>query len=128
MFTAFGAVAIILAAAGIYGVMSFSVSQRTQELGIRKALGAGFGRILGMVMKQGSRQIVLGLFAGFGLALALAAFGRDAIANSLYNISALDPLTYLVVFALVTIISLAAVLVPAWRATRVDPIIALRAE
>jgi putative ABC transport system permease protein len=81
-----------------------------------------------MVLKQGSRQILLGLFVGFGLALALAVFGRDAIANSLYNVSALDPLTYTVVFVLVTIVSLVAVLVPAWRATRVDPMIALRAE
>jgi ABC-type antimicrobial peptide transport system permease subunit len=126
MFTAFGGVAIVLAAAGIYGVMSFSVSQRTQEFGIRMALGAGFGRILGMVMKQGSRQVLLGMFIGFGL--ALAAVGREAITNMLYEISALDPLTYLAVFALVTVISLAAVLVPAWRATRVDPIVALRAE
>ncbi len=128
MFTAFGAVAIVLAAVGIYGVMAFSVSQRTQEFGVRMALGAGFGRILGMVLKQGSRQILLGLFAGFGLALALAVAGRDAIANSLYSVSALDPLTYIAVFVLVAIVSLVAVLVPAWRATRVDPMIALRAD
>ncbi len=128
MFTAFGAVAIVLAAVGIYGVMAFSVSQRTQEFGVRMALGADFGRILGMVLKQGSRQILLGLFAGFGLALALAVAGRDAIANSLYSVSALDPLTYIAVFVLVAIVSLVAVLVPAWRATRVDPMIALRSD
>ncbi len=126
MFTTFGAVAFVLAAAGIYGVMSFSVSQRTQEFGVRMALGAGFSRILGMVLKQGSYQISLGLFAGFGLSLALAAVGRSAISNVLYNIGALDPFTYIMVFVMVTVVSLVAVLVPAWRASRIDPMTALR--
>jgi putative ABC transport system permease protein len=128
MFSIFGVVAVVLAAVGIYGVMSFSVNQRTQEFGVRMALGANDGRILGMVLKQGSRQIALGLALGLGLALAIATVGRDAIANTLFNVSAHDPLIYAAVFALVSVVSLIAVLVPARRATRVDPIIALRAE
>jgi predicted permease len=128
MFTVFGVIAVVLAAVGIYGVMSFSVNQRTQEFGVRMALGAGFGRILGMVLKQGTRQLALGLVLGFGLAFGLATLASDAITNILYNVSARDPVTYLSVFAVVTLVSLAAVLVPARRATRVDPMIALRAE
>ena len=128
MFSIFGTVAAVLAAVGIYGVMSFSVSRRTQEFGVRMAIGATYGRIVGMVLQQGSRQIVLGLALGFGLTLLLATLARDAIANTLFDVSARDPLTYAAVFALVTIVSLVAVLIPARRATRVDPMIALRAE
>jgi putative ABC transport system permease protein len=128
MFTAFGLVAVLLAAVGIYGVVSFSVNQRTQEFGVRMALGAGFGRIMMMVVKQGARQLALGLFLGFGLAYALATVGADAIGNILYRVSSRDPFTYVSVFLVVTLVSLVAVLVPARRATRVDPMIALRAE
>ncbi len=128
MFTVFGVVAIVLAAVGIFGVMSFSVNQRRQEFGVRMALGADKARILGMVLRQGSRQIVVGLSAGLGLALAIAALGRDAIGSILIGVSALDPLTYGAVTALIAAVSLVAVLVPARRATRVDPVVALRAE
>jgi predicted permease len=128
MFSIFGVVAVLLAAVGIYGVMSFSVSQRTQEFGVRMALGASTRRIVGMVLTQGSRQVLVGLVLGFGLALALATAGRDAIANTLFNVSAHDPFTYGAVLALVIVVSLVALLVPARRATRVDPMIALRAE
>ncbi len=128
MFTIFGLVAVLLAAVGIYGVVSFSVNQRTQEFGVRMALGAGFGAILGMVMKQGLRQLTVGLVLGFGLAFALATLGADAIGNILFGVTAHDPFTYFSVFAVVTLVSLLAVLVPARRATRVDPMIALRAE
>jgi ABC-type antimicrobial peptide transport system permease subunit len=121
-------VAVLLAAVGIYGVMSFSVNQRRQEFGVRMALGADNGRILGMVLKQGSRQVVTGLAVGVGLALAIAVLGRDGIDSILIGVNALDPVTYGAVAALVTAVSLAAVLVPARRATRVDPILALRAE
>jgi ABC-type antimicrobial peptide transport system permease subunit len=119
---------VILAAVGIYGVMSFSVNQRRQEFGVRMALGADHGRILGMVLRQGSRQIVLGLCLGLGLSLTLATLGRDAITNTLYGVTALDPLTYAAVTTLVTVVALVAVVVPARRATRVDPLLALRAE
>jgi len=128
MFTIFGAVAILLASVGIYGVMSFAVNQRTQEFGVRMALGADDGKILGMVLRQGVVQIALGLTFGLGLALALATALGTGIQNTLFGVTARDPLTYGSVFAIVTIVSLVATFVPARRATRVDPMIALRAE
>jgi ABC-type antimicrobial peptide transport system permease subunit len=108
--------------------MSFAVSQSTQEFGVRMALGARRGEILGMVVRQGSRQVGLGLLIGLALAFALATAGRDAIGSILFGVSARDPLTFGVVLGLVGIVSLAAMVVPARRATRVDPMLALRAE
>jgi putative ABC transport system permease protein len=128
MFSLFGLVAVVLAAVGIYGVMSFSVNRRTQEFGVRMALGAKQGEIVGMVLKQAARQVGLGLLLGLGLALALATAGGTAIGNILFNVSAHDPVTYAAVTVLIVVVSLAAVLVPGQRAARVDPIIALRAE
>jgi hypothetical protein len=128
MFTVFGAIAVVLAAVGIYGVMSFSVNRRAQEFGVRMALGADTRTILGMVLKQGSRQVALGLFLGLGLSLLVATVARSAIANTLFNVSPRDPLIYAGVVLLVTVISLIAVLVPGRRAARVDPLVALRAE
>ncbi len=128
MFTVFGIVAIVLAAVGIYGVMSFSVNQRRQEFGVRMALGADSRRILSMVLRQGSRQVATGLLVGLGLALTLAVVGRDGIDSILFGVSALDPVTYGGVMLLVATISLAAVMVPARRATHVDPIRALRID
>jgi predicted permease len=128
MFSLFGLVAVVLAAVGIYGVMSFSVNRRTQEFGVRMALGAHNGQILTMVLTQGARQVALGLFLGLGLALALATAGGTAIANILFNVSARDPFTYVAVATLIAVVSLIAVLVPGQRAARVDPVIALRAE
>ncbi len=128
MFSIFGGIAILLASVGIYGVMSFAVSQRTQEFGVRMALGADTPRILSMVLKQGAVQIGLGLFVGLGLSLAIVAVAGSAIQTTLFGVTARDPFTYGVVMALVTVVSLIATLVPARRATRVDPMIALRAE
>jgi ABC-type antimicrobial peptide transport system permease subunit len=128
MFSIFGLVAIVLASVGMYGVMSFSVNQRRQEFGVRMALGAHYSRILNMVLRQGVIQLVLGLFIGLGLALVVATLAGAGIQNVLFGVSARDPLTYTVVVGLVTIVSLVATLVPAHRATRVDPMIALRAE
>jgi putative ABC transport system permease protein len=113
---------------GMYGVMSFSVNQRRQEFGVRMALGAHYGRILKMVLTQGAIQLALGLFIGLGLALGLATMAGSGIQNILFGVTAHDPFTYSVVVALVTTVSLGATLVPARRATRVDPMIALRAE
>jgi putative ABC transport system permease protein len=128
MFSIFGLVAVVLASVGIYGVMSFSVNQRRQEFGVRMALGADSGRIVTMVLRQGVTQVALGLFFGFGLALLLATAMANGVQSTLFGVTARDPLTYSAVFAVVTIVSMTATLVPARRATRVDPMIALRAE
>ena len=128
MFSIFGVVAVVLAAVGIYGVMSFSVSQRTQEFGVRMALGADRGRILTMVLRQGSRQVALGLGLGMSLALLITTAAGEGIGTMLFGVDPNDPLTYLTVLALITAVSLFAVFMPARRATRVHPVIALRAE
>ena len=128
MFSIFGAVAVVLASVGIYGVQSFSVNQRTQEFGVRMALGANDGRILGMVLKQGVVQVGIGLMLGLGVALAIATVAGRGIQNTLFGVGARDPLTYASVALLVAAVSLVATLVPARRATRVDPMVALRAE
>jgi predicted permease len=128
MFSIFGVVAIVLASVGMYGVMSFSVNQRRQEFGVRMALGAHYGRILRMVLRQGVVQLVIGLCVGVGLALTLATVAGSGIQNILFGVSARDPMTYAIVIGVIAIVSLVATLVPARRATRVDPMIALRAE
>jgi predicted permease len=128
MFTIFGAVAMLLAAVGIYGVMSFAVNQRRQELGVRMALGADRRRILGMVLRQGGWQVALGTAVGVGLAFTLALLVGDGIQNVLFNTSATDPMIYTGVVGLVLLVSAIATVVPARRATRVDPLIALRSE
>jgi predicted permease len=128
MFSIFGLVAMILASVGMYGVMSFSVNQRRQEFGVRMALGAHYTRILRMVLTQGVVQLAVGLAVGLGLALTLATLGGSGIQNVLFGVTGRDPLTYGVVTVLVAVVSLVATLVPAHRATRVDPMIALRAE
>lgn len=128
MFSIFGFVAIVLAAVGIYGVMSFSVSQRTRELGVRAALGADRRRLVGMILRQGSWQVIFGLGSGLLLALAITTLARDAIANILFRVTGRDPLTFAAVAALVAAVSLAAILVPARRATLVHPMDALRVE
>jgi putative ABC transport system permease protein len=128
MFSVFGLVAVMLASVGLYGVMSFSVNQRTQEFGIRMALGADTNRILQMVLRQGAFQLALGLALGLGLALVIGLIGRDGIANALFQVSPRDPLTFVAVSLLLTVVAFFATLVPARRATRVDPMVALRAE
>jgi hypothetical protein len=128
MFVVFGLVAVVLAAVGLYGVMSFSVNQRRQEFGVRMALGADNTSIVSMVLGQGVRQLGAGLAVGFGLALLLASAGRSLLAAMLYNVNPHDPFSYAVVFAVVTLVSLVAILVPGRRASKVDPMVALRAE
>jgi putative ABC transport system permease protein len=128
MFTIFGVVATIIAGVGIYGVMSFSVNQRTQELGVRMALGADSRRILRMVLRQGSILTGVGVTLGLLITLALVGAAGDGIQGVLFGVSPRDPIIYGAVIALVALVSLAASFVPARRATRVDPMIALRAE
>ena len=129
LFSIFGVVAFILSAVGLYGVMSFSVNQRTQEFGIRMALGADAARIFKMVMSQGAWQLVIGLALGIGfMALFLGVIAAGALENILFKVNALDPFIYTSVAALLTAVAAASCFVPARRATRVNPMIALRAE
>ena len=129
LFTIFGVVAFILSAVGLYGVMSFSVTQRTQEFGIRMALGADAARIFRMVMTQGAWQLVIGLVLGAGgIALLLGVVAAAALKNILFKVNALDPTIYFAVAGLLTLVAAASCFVPARRATRVDPMIALRYE
>jgi predicted permease len=120
----FGALALTLAAIGIYGVMSYTVAKRSQELGIRIALGADRGRVLRLVLAQGVTMTVLGLAVGVA-----AAWGLSRLLGSLlYGVGANDPATYVVVLSLLFATALVASLLPALRATRVDPIGVLRSE
>ncbi len=124
MFSIFGVVAVVLAAVGIYGVMSFSVSQRTQEFGVRMALGAAAGDLLRLVIREG--LVMTGIGVAAGLALALAA--TRPLASFLYGVSPFDPAVFLGVPLLLTGVSVLACWLPARRATKVNPIEALRAE
>jgi predicted permease len=129
LFTIFGAVAFVLSAVGLYGVMSFSVNQRTQEFGIRMALGADAKRIFRMVMQQGAWQLVIGLVLGAGgAALLLGVVLAQALQNILFKVKPLDPFIYLVVAGLLTLVAAASCFIPARRATRVNPMVALRTE
>jgi putative ABC transport system permease protein len=120
----FAAVALALAAVGIYGVMSYAVAQRTQEIGIRMALGAGEEGILQMVLKNGAALALVGVAIGLGLALGLARL----IASMLFQTSATDPPTFSIVPLLLLAVALFACWLPARRAARVDPMVALRYE
>jgi predicted permease len=129
LFGIFGMVAFTLSAVGLYGVMSFSVNQRTQEFGIRMALGADAKRIFRMVMTQGAWQLAIGLVLGAGgIALLLGVVAAAALKNILFKVDALDPTIYFAVAALLTTVAAASCFVPARRATRVDPMVALRYE
>ena len=124
---AMGVLALLLAAIGLYGVMAYAVSQRTQELGIRLALGASPGSLLGMIVRQGMKLTTIGL--AIGLALALGAFGSiGAVRTLLPGISPLDPLTFIAVPVVLGLVALLASWIPGRRAGRVDPLVALRYE
>jgi predicted permease len=124
LFIVFAALALVLASVGIYGVMSYVVSQRTREIGIRMAMGARPRDVLKLVIGQGAMLIAAGLGAGL-----IVAFIASQIINSLlYQVSATDPLTYLVVSLLLAAVALVACYIPARRAMKVDPMTALRVE
>ena len=124
LMTVFGAAALLLAAIGVYGLMAYSVEQRTREIGVRLALGAETGRVWWMIVLQGLRLVAAGVVIGAAAASGLTRL----IASFLFGVEASDPATFLAVPIVLTAVALAAVAVPARRASRIDPVLALRGE
>ncbi len=124
LFETFGMVALMLAAVGVYGVLSAGVSERMREMGVRAALGASRGSIRMLVIRQGITLTFIGITAGL---LGAVAASRIVV-SLLYGVSRFDPVTYLSVIVVLTIVSAIASWVPAWRAARVDPASSLRSE
>jgi putative ABC transport system permease protein len=120
----FGALALLLAAVGLYGVMSYAVARRTREIGLRMALGANPGTVLKQVLREGMTLVIVGVVAGLSIALG----ATRLLAGFLNDVSRTDPATFGTVSAMLVTVAAVACLVPAWRATRVDPIAALREE
>jgi predicted permease len=120
----FALLALLLAAVGIYGVIAYSVSQRTQEIGVRMALGARHGDVLGMILGEGAILAAVGIAIGLGGALALTRL----LAGLLFAVKPNDPATFAAVSLVLALVSVCAGLLPAWRATRIDPLTALRWE
>jgi predicted permease len=121
----FGVLALLLACAGLYGVLSYSVSRRTQEIGIRMALGAERRDVLRMVLKQGMALAAIGIVAGLASAFVLTRY-VESFSTLLFGVRATDPLTYAVTIVLMILVGLLACALPARRATKVDPLVALR--
>jgi ABC-type antimicrobial peptide transport system permease subunit len=124
LLTIFAAVALLLAAIGIYGLMAYSVQQRTQEIGIRMALGAEPQRVRKMIVLQGMKLALVGVILGVAAAFGLARL----MANMIYGVKTWDPVVFVTVTILLSAVALLATYVPARRAARVSPIVALRYE
>jgi len=122
--TVFAALALVLSAIGLYSVLAYAVSQRTSEIGIRMALGAQPGQVIGLVMRDGLRLVTVGLVAG----LAAAAAAARLIETLLFGVRPLDPIVYGGVAGVFGVVAVLACLVPSLRAARIDPLLALRAE
>jgi len=124
MLGAFAGFAVLLAAVGLYGVMSYLVTQSTRDIGVMVALGARSGDIIGLVMRQGMELAGIGIVAGVVGAVALT----RVMASLLFGISATDAVTFILVPLMLAAVAFAATVIPAWRTTRVDPVVALRDE
>jgi ABC-type antimicrobial peptide transport system permease subunit len=124
LFSLFSFLAVVLAAVGIYAVMAYAMGQRTREIGIRMALGAQPFNVLLMMLRQALLPVVLGLVAGLAMALAIS----RAFTGLLYGVTSTDPVSYATVCLLLLTVAAVAAYIPAHRATRVDPLVALRYE
>jgi ABC-type antimicrobial peptide transport system permease subunit len=124
LLSAFGALALILASAGIYGVMSYTVNQRRKETGVRLALGATSSDVMRLVIRDGMRLAIIGV--AFGIALAL--ISTRVLSSMLFGVSPLDPLTFGSMALFLTAVGLLACMIPARRASRTDPMTAIRAD
>ena len=120
----FALIALLLTAVGVYGVISYSVAQRTQEIGIRIALGAQSRDVMALVVGNGMRLVLMGIAIGLAGAFALTRW----IASMLFDVSTTDPLTFIVIALLLALVAMLACWIPARRATKVDPLVALRHE
>src|SRR5262249_34437867 len=120
----FAGVGLVLVAVGVYSVIAYTVSRQTHEIGIRVALGASRGDVIGMVLRMGVWLIGIGLLVGLGASLAV----NRVLSSELFGVTAHDPLTFIGVALVVVLVGVAACWIPAQRATRVDPVVALRSE
>jgi ABC-type antimicrobial peptide transport system permease subunit len=124
LFSLFGLISIVLAAVGLYGVLNYFVTERTTEIGIRRSLGASTSSVLSLVLRQALVPVTVGLILGLATALG----GTRFLGSLLFGVEACDPLSFMAAALLVVAVAVLAALVPARRATRVDPAIAMRAE